>query len=204
MQSKRLTLYTGQLCLDFANTIEWHASEHPKESLNSYEDLVTWARTVDLLAEQEEQKLLQQAMRQPNEAADTLRHAIVLREAIYQIFSATNADRNPNVADLTTLNLSLTSALNQLEVIQTEAGFEWEWEQSSQALDQMLWPVVQSAADLLTSDGLDRVKECEDDRGCGYLFFDTSRNHSRRWCTMRGCGNRAKVRRYRKRQDEEA
>jgi len=56
--------------------------------------------------------------------------------------------------------------------------------------------VARSAAELLTSDNVDRVRECEDDRGCGYLFIDQSKNRSRRWCSMESCGNRAKARRY--------
>jgi predicted RNA-binding Zn ribbon-like protein len=46
-----------------------------------------------------------------------------------------------------------------------------------------------------------RLKRCVDDR-CGWVFWDVSRNHSRRWCTMRVCGNRAKSRRYSARQRE--
>jgi len=58
--------------------------------------------------------------------------------------------------------------------------------------------VVHDAAGLLTSEKLDRVEECADDR-CGWLFLDVSRNRSRRWCAMEDCGNRAKARRHYKR-----
>ena len=47
----------------------------------------------------------------------------------------------------------------------------------------------------LTSEELDQVRECAGNT-CGWLFVDMSRNHSRHWCDMRDCGNRAKVRRY--------
>jgi predicted RNA-binding Zn ribbon-like protein len=63
-------------------------------------------------------------------------------------------------------------------------------------LDEMLRPVARSAADWLVSADVDRVRLCADDRGCGYLFVDTSRNRSRRWCSMESCGNRAKARRH--------
>ena len=82
-------------------------------------------------------------------------------------------------------------------IIETPAGFVWDWDGSADALDKMLWPVVLSAADLLTSKELERVGECADHRRCGWLFFDVSRNHSRRWVSMEICGNRAKVRRHR-------
>jgi len=60
----------------------------------------------------------------------------------------------------------------------------------------MLWPVTRAAVDLLLSDSLAQVGQCADDRGCGLLFIDTSRNHSRQWCSMDACGNRAKAQRH--------
>jgi predicted RNA-binding Zn ribbon-like protein len=41
----------------------------------------------------------------------------------------------------------------------------------------------------------DRLRRC-DDQGCGWLFLDTTRNHSRRWCSSRDCGNRDRARRH--------
>jgi predicted RNA-binding Zn ribbon-like protein len=58
-----------------------------------------------------------------------------------------------------------------------------------------LWPIVLAAAELLTSAGRARVRECAA-HGCGWLFLDTSRSQRRRWCTMASCGNRAKARRF--------
>ncbi|MCB0153982.1 MAG: CGNR zinc finger domain-containing protein, partial [Anaerolineae bacterium] len=52
-----------------------------------------------------------------------------------------------------------------------------------------------SAAELLTSDRLNRVGQCAGE-SCGWLFLDTTRNHSRRWCEMEHCGNRAKAKRH--------
>jgi predicted RNA-binding Zn ribbon-like protein len=62
-------------------------------------------------------------------------------------------------------------------------------------LDELLWPVAVDAWDVLTGPALARVHECPGDDGqCGWLFVDTSRSGTRRWCDMRTCGNRAKVR----------
>src|SRR5215217_60996 len=55
------------------------------------------------------------------------------------------------------------------------------------------WPVAHAATELLTSDGLDRLKLCV---GCYWLFLDASRNRSRRWCAMEVCGTHEKARRY--------
>jgi predicted RNA-binding Zn ribbon-like protein len=62
-------------------------------------------------------------------------------------------------------------------------------------LDRVLWEAAASAADLLTSPDLARVKTCPG-AGCAWLFLDRSRNGTRRWCDMSVCGNRAKARRH--------
>ena len=60
-------------------------------------------------------------------------------------------------------------------------------------LRTLRWEVATSAVDLLTAGRLDRVGECP---ACGWLFLDTSKNRSRRWCSMATCGGRDKARRY--------
>lgn len=183
------------LPLDFANTAEWHASEEPEEKLTSYRDLVGWSWAAGLLGEDEAEVLLEQAAKQPRAARQTLAQAVEVREAIYEIFSALAAGGDPPEASLQIFNQALTRAMQHARVVVGESGFTWGWPDRG-GLDRMLWPVLHMTAELLTSDDLDRVGECADDRGCGYLFFDGSRNRSRRWCNMDSCGNRAKAQRY--------
>lgn len=197
-----LQLEAGWLCLDFANTADWHASENPTEYLKSYADLALWAQHIGLIGQAERQQLTQAGESDPAQAEAVLAKAIELREALYRIFSAVAAGRKAATADLALLNGALPAALGHLQLAESNGGFSWTYSGTDAAPDWVLWPVVRSAAELLTSDQLERVKECEDDRGCGFLFLDTSKNRSRRWCNMESCGNRAKVRRHRRRQAE--
>jgi predicted RNA-binding Zn ribbon-like protein len=190
----------GELCLDFANTADWHASPKPQENLNSYSDLLVWGQMAGVLSDAEVQQLWQSAQTDPAKAQTALTRAIDLREAIYRIFVRLVDQETPSQSDLDILNYALQRALPHLRVEPSAEGFSFEWEVGDQDLERVLWPVVWSAADLLTSEDLDRVGQCADDRGCGYLFFDTSRNHSRRWCSMESCGNRAKAMRHYQRQ----
>jgi predicted RNA-binding Zn ribbon-like protein len=64
--------------------------------------------------------------------------------------------------------------------------------------EQILAPVAESAADLLSTGGFDLVKRCEDEF-CVLWFYDRTKSHHRRWCSMAACGNRNKVAAYRKR-----
>ncbi len=190
---------SGALCLDFANTAEWHASEHPQERLTSYAELLAWARRRGILDEKETRALTQAAAAKPREAARALERAIELREAFFRMFSRLAHGRPAGQADLDLVNRGLAASLAHAKLRPASDGFTWSWEDPRSSLESVLWPVAQSAAELLTSERLARVGECQDDRGCGWLFIDTSRNHTRRWCSMGDCGNRAKARRHHQR-----
>jgi predicted RNA-binding Zn ribbon-like protein len=141
-------------------------------------------------------RLERDAARNPGEAAATLDQAIAMRETIYRIFAAIANRQSPKKADLGSLNAMLAEAQSRLRVQAAGAGFTWQWAWEPLALDVMLWPIVRSAADLLTSTDLCRVQQCARRQGCGWLFVDASRNQSRRWCSMSMCGSRAKSSRY--------
>jgi len=187
---------SGKLPLDFANTAEFHASDHPDEMLESYRDLVSWAVEADLLRGIVGQELLEKAKREPQEASKALQKAIELREVIFRIISAIAEGAEPDKNDLSDFNHALAGALKKTQISPTADGFEWTWSSNEKSFGKMLWPILRETANLLTSKDISRVGKCADDRGCGYLFFDTSRNHSRRWCSMESCGNRAKAQRH--------
>ncbi len=195
----QLDLIGGELCLDFANTVGNHRGQSPNEHLDNYADLVVWGRHVGILSPHKAQALIRESRFRPEAAQIAYERAIALRESFYRIFTAASTHATPRSADLDRLNSVLSAALPHQRIIAHAGGFDWGWEEGGEALDQMLWPVARSAADLLTSERVERVRECEGDT-CGWLFIDASKNHSRRWCSMGDCGNRAKARRFYERQ----
>jgi predicted RNA-binding Zn ribbon-like protein len=189
-------LSSGKLCLEFANTADWHAAEQPVELITSYGDLVAWAQRVGMISAETAESLQKRAAAQPALAAQIHAWAIELREAIYRIFVAHAEGKSPDSADLALLNEALPRAYATPELVATATGYSWYWRGDENGLDGILWPILRSTARLLTDGDLARVGQCADDRGCGYLFYDTSRNRSRRWCDMNACGNRAKSQRH--------
>jgi predicted RNA-binding Zn ribbon-like protein len=185
-----------ELCLSFANTADWHASEHPVEGLKDYSDLLDWGIVTGSLTRERAEHLALVAGRAPDAAYSTLQKAIGLRETIYRIFSAVANHQSVAEEDMNILNDFISQTFTFMRVSDSGTSFDLSWEEKTDALDQVLWPVIHSAAELLTSGQLDRVGQCADDRGCGWLFYDHSRNRSRRWCSMETCGNRAKVQRH--------
>lgn len=184
-------------CLSFTNTAHWHASAAPYETIHSYSDLLDWACRIGMLAPADGGTLGQAALARPAEAAEVHRRAIALREAIYRLLVGYIHSDPPADADLLLFNQMLWEARGSLCIQPLGDGFAWAERGGSQQLDRVWWPLAISAADLLTSGALlPRVGQCADDRGCGWLFLDMSKNHSRRWCDINDCGNRAKQRRH--------
>lgn len=194
----RYLMVGGRLCLDFCNTVR-DRDGAPQERLTDYSELVGWSWRAGVLNAEEAIRLRRAARRAPTAAVSVVERAIALREAVHTIFVAAARGEDADPDAIEALNSELGSAMARSQLVRADAGYTWVWDEGGRALDCMLWPVARSAADLLTSGELAAVREC-DGRDCGWLFLDTSRNRTRRWCDMRICGNRAKARRHHQRQ----
>ena len=98
-------------------------------------------------------------------------------------------------ADLQIVNEHVANTFKQAALAPAGARFALETPADAW-LEPITRPVVRAAVDLLTSDALSHVGRCADST-CAWLFLDTTRSRTRRWCDMRSCGNRSKVRRFR-------
>ncbi len=196
-----------RLCLDFANTVEPrggpdHGADPPsREYLTGYGDLVAWAARVGVLDEEGAVRFLGEAGCRPAAARAVFARAIALREAIYRAFWAVGQGQAPRPDDLGVLTREHRAATDHAALVAAEDGFAWAWTGDGDdegALDRPLWPVATSATALLTAGELGRVKVCPGAPGevvpCAWLFYDESRNRTRRWCSMADCGSAAKAR----------
>lgn len=188
-----LKLLGGRLCLDFVNTVGTQDTRID-EKLTTYADLVWWSLRVGMMDEPAAASLFAAADADPARAADVFARALELRDALYRLFTAAHTDDAADDADLAVLNRELSSAMGHLRVQAEDREFAWTLEEGAQ-LERVLWPVVRDAAELLVSGDLRRVGRCCGEN-CDWLYMDTSRNRSRRWCDMQSCGNRAKARRH--------
>lgn len=184
----------GRPSLDFINT-EGGSRNGPPDWLESYADVVGWSASEGLLSVEEATVLLAKASSKPEAANEVFDRVIELREGLFRVFHSIRNDLEPAERDLAVIDRELSSALARLKLTPSGNRFEWRFVGGESELDRVLWPIVRDAADVLSSDVIERVEECDGDN-CTWLFVDTSRNHSRRWCKMGDCGNRAKARRY--------
>jgi predicted RNA-binding Zn ribbon-like protein len=164
--------------------------------LEIYDDLVNWSQKKGVIDAEESKRLLAFAEGEKEASVEALDQAKLLREAIYRIFSSIAHGRKASPDDVKTLNNHLGKSMAKVEVHITNDGYKLGW-CTEYSPDRMLYPIAKSAAELLTSDHLTRVRECANEEGgCGSMFLDYSKSHSRRWCSMDSCGNKAKVKTY--------
>lgn len=196
MEISQLNLVGERLCLDYANTAGWHSSGNPSEWIVGYEELIAWGIHAGILSKERGEILLEIARKHPRDAKRVHQMAIEFREAIFRIFRSVAEGTRPDANDLDLLNQQRRRAADFEKIkVGEDGGFGLDFVEGSAELDAMIWPVTRSAVELLLSPESSRVKECEG-TGCGWLFLDTSRNRSRRWCSMEDCGNREKARRH--------
>lgn len=167
--------FGGALSLDFVNTAGWHLSDVPNDHLTDAGTLREWARDAGIAVGQ----------------VPPLRRVVTVREALYRVFTSRIAGRAPEPDDLRVVNRTLARAMAAATLIADGPDLRWEWPGSPPEL--VLWAVVRDAAELLTSPRAGQIRMCGNDP-CGWLFLDP--RGRRRWCSMRGCGNRVKANRY--------
>jgi predicted RNA-binding Zn ribbon-like protein len=207
-QKPLFELIAGNLCLDFINTLDNRPSCEPKELLKKYDDLAHFAEDTGILTSEQRHRLSERARLMADEADDAMRRARDLREALHEIFSALmNRQTAPQLA-MEKLNANLHDAalhsrLVQPKAVQPEASegetlpwhLVWRFDDPASSFNAIVWPIARAAADLLASNDVALVRTCSSP-ACQWFFLDTSKNHRRRWCDMKVCGNRAKVRKF--------
>jgi predicted RNA-binding Zn ribbon-like protein len=189
----------GRLCLELANTLGGLRGHEAPEHLTTYDDLAAWAVAAGAIDDARGAALRAEARRRPDDAARVLADARALREAIHDAVTARVAGGEPRPADVATLNAALARALARRRIACRGCDASLCWDDDPAALDAPLWAAAASAAELLTSPReLARVRVCggAEEGRCGWLFVDQTRSGTRRWCSMRDCGNRAKARRH--------
>jgi predicted RNA-binding Zn ribbon-like protein len=190
-------LVGGDPVLDFVNTASWYRT--PARTGRDYLELVGKERLVvagDVVRWGITAGVVPVGVKVGEASRRVLPRARALRRAIHRLLKGVIEGWPAHGDDLAALDLELAPARAHAHLGANGNAFGWEWRTTLAPEDRVLWTVARHAADLLTSDLLGQVGECNGVE-CGWLYLDTTRNHSRRWCDMADCGNLAKVRKFR-------
>jgi predicted RNA-binding Zn ribbon-like protein len=188
----------GERVLAFLNTLSARPTGAPVERLLSYDALVNWAQEQHVVSAPAAERLLAQARKHPHQAALAVTRARELREALNALMSALDAGREPAAPVLETISAFVASAYAHGRLVPHEDALQWV-SSADDEVDRVGWEIARAAGRLVVSHRLGRVRPCAAG-DCGWWFVDDTKNRSRRWCDMKICGNREKIRRFRKRQ----
>lgn len=184
--------------LAFVNTLSARPSGAPVERLVSYDALLDWARELHLVPAAASERLAAEARRHPQQAAGVLARAREFREALNSLAAAIEQQRQPAAPVLATIGECLAAAYANGRLVPHDGALQWV-AGAEDDLNRVLWEIGRAAGRLVLSPRLSRIRACAAG-DCGWWFVDDTKNHSRRWCDMKSCGNREKIRRFRSRQ----
>jgi predicted RNA-binding Zn ribbon-like protein len=196
-----------QLCLDFANIVEPRGGlavtvppGYPiRDHLWNYGDLVAWGRYAAILDEAIALDLAARGQAQAAAARAVFLRALALREAIYRVFWQLAEGGSSGASDLALLAAEHADGAAHAALVPAGDHFLWSWDEHDSDLARPLWPIAWSATALLTTGDPRRIKVCPGVPDavvpCAWLFYDTTKNRIRHWCTMSDCGKKSKARR---------
>jgi predicted RNA-binding Zn ribbon-like protein len=186
-------LIGGHPALDLVNTLDWRFRESGSEDLlTGYEDLLGFVTQAKLISAAQARRFARTVP--PNKAQTILASVRDLREATAELLYSELEGRTANPHTLKTLETFVRQARTHQELVRNGSKLVWEFAESN-APELPLWLLSMESGELVTSDAIQKLRACGNPE-CQWLFLDSSKNHTRRWCDMKICGNRMKARRF--------
>ncbi|MCS3445559.1 MULTISPECIES: CGNR zinc finger domain-containing protein [Bradyrhizobium] len=185
-----------ELSIKFVNTVAWRLRDLVEDRIATSDSILKWLVDAELADRRVAAQLRARWKSSPREADTFLNAAHGLREALYQLFVARIGGGRADPTAVADLNRSLGTGSGGVALGTVGDTLRWLPTTGRVTPDALLKPIAWSAVSLLTGPRAERVKQCQDERGCGWLFVDESRAQNRRWCSMGDCGNLAKSRRH--------
>ncbi|MGB6690192.1 MAG: CGNR zinc finger domain-containing protein [Terracidiphilus sp.] len=187
-------LVAGHPGLDFVNTLDWRFRPGEREELlESYGDVLDFVEQSRLLTAKQSRELRRKTSAIAGDRV--LAECEELREALADVIYAQLDGRRPGLASMKTLERSFQTARRRQNLAWSEPRFHWDWAGAEALPEFPFLLLARAASGLMLSEDFQKVRAC-DNPECRWLFLDTSKNRTRRWCDMKLCGNRMKARRF--------
>lgn len=180
----------GQLSLDFINT-QVGEKDAAVDFLSSFADLIAWLQQAGTL-DAAQAKAALAAWGQRLEAKQLLEQARKLRSVLREMAQRLAAGKPAGQVVLDEINRVLAQESGYNQLVRGADGYELQFQVGRKEAAYLLTPIALSAAELLCASEPQRIRQCGNPV-CGLYYYDTSKNHTRRWCSMAICGNRMKA-----------
>jgi predicted RNA-binding Zn ribbon-like protein len=186
-------LVGGHPATDFINTLDWRFRESgAEELLKRFTDLVRFMIQSKLISAAQGRRLVNAV--DDRSAERTLKTARILRESLADFLYARLDGRQPSSHCVSRLQEHFQDARAHQKLAWKKGLVEWTWNEDDKAT-LPLHILSSRASDLIVSTDLANIRACCNPE-CRWIFVDVSKNHTRRWCSMKICGNRMKARKF--------
>jgi predicted RNA-binding Zn ribbon-like protein len=186
----------GKLSVSFANLRA--VPELSPEPALTWDELIGFLEQAQIVSPERGERLLQLTQTDPRSAEELLGNAARLRWSLRRIFGAMIRKERVELEWVKTVNVSLQITEGHDELAPDGQGWKIQFIARNDGLEWLLAAIARSAAELVAEGPSTRLRRCANPC-CGIFFYDTSRTHMRRWCSMALCGNRSKVAAFAKR-----
>jgi predicted RNA-binding Zn ribbon-like protein len=191
--SEPFKLRAGHPALELVNTLDFRFSGQTVDLIPTYKDLLRLTTQLQMLTAEQARKLGRTAGAE--EARSLIASTAELRETLAKVlYGRIDGTRLP-AGQIQVLEKLFHAATLHRRLVTGKSHLEWSWSGAERQAEIPLWMLAQAASDLLVSSDVELIKDCGDPT-CRWLFLDVSKNHTRRWCDMKTCGNRMKARRH--------
>jgi len=188
-EARRFLFVGNHPCLDLINT-QLIAKGEPRDLLESVDDLSLWLRQAKLLTAS--QAKIAKVHLHNEEAASLLERAKTLRATFRIVAERVVAGKAVPDSAIDATNQLLAQRPGYTRLVRTKEGVKRQFHSLATHQVEFLASLLESASDLLCSGRLCLIKKCAN-AACILYFLDTTKNHTRNWCSMQMCGNRMKV-----------
>lgn len=184
----------GHPALDLVNTVDERPSGSPVELLAAYRDLVRFVGLAGLVDASLAARLLHLNGRA---CLRVVKGARKLREHLHDVLSAAHRGRPARARDLDAISAAIRAAhAARALVASASPGLASHCWSPRLAPEVPLHACALAIERLLLDEDRRRIRKCGAG-DCDVFYVDTSKGQRRQWCSMKGCGNREKQRRWR-------
>ena len=175
----------GRLALDFVNMV-------PRRAELSWGQLIAFLESAHIVTAERGGELLALRSSDPQSVASLSQKARRLGSALRLAFDALLHRHRILKEWVEPVNEILGVTEGHDELVASDRDWKIEFIAREGGLEWLLAAVARSAAEIIAEGPRARLRLCANPR-CGLFFYDNSRTHRRRWCSMTVCGNRSKV-----------
>ena len=176
-------------CLDFINT-QMIVRGHLTDLLGGFDELLAWLFEAKLV--NTTQVAVAKKQWNKREKEQVLKKGLLFRKTLREIAERIVAQTTLTGSSIASINQLLSRCAGYPQLIYANGRCERQFQSYAEEKDRLLTPLAEAASDLLCSGDISLVKKCRN-AACILYFYDTTKNHTRNWCSMQLCGNRTKV-----------